>query len=365
MIDGLFLTKRITGIERYAYEMVSALDKLLEADASGGQFTIEIIVPSWYKQKYLFHHIPVVRYGKKKGQMWEQLDLPVYLRKKRAEGIFLCNNVPLLYRRGILAIHDVILKAHPEYFRTLRDRASMWWHRVIYACAAHSDMRILTVSDFSKKEITKYYRVAPKRITVAYSAWQHMNQIKEPDSDDLTVRYPCAKKGQYYFSMSSLMPNKNFRWIIESAKQHPKQMYLIAGGLKLRESVSKTELDRLKNIEFLGYVSDEDAKALMRDCKAYISPTFYEGFGLTPLEAVASGCSRLVLSDIPVFHEVYGEFAEYVNPNAYKKEAWKKGMAQLPDVDFEQEEDNDYKRLELLDRYSWKKTAEILMKMIS
>lgn len=345
VIDGLFLTKRITGIERYAYEISTALDALLPEDAK-----VELLVPAGLglaeRWQDCFHKIRLVEYGRHTGILWEQTELPRYLCKCRAKGIFLCNAAPILYRHGFMAIHDVILKAKPYFFCSMRDRLSMRWYRLLYRAAAVSHMGIITVSEFSKSEIVRYYHVDPARITVIYSAWQHMQRIRA--SADLQERYPGAIPGKYYFAMSSLMPNKNFKWIVECAKRHPETGFLIAGGLKLREAVTEEEMKNLGNLQFLGYVSDEDAKALMRDCRAFLSPSFYEGFGLTPLEAAACGARTLILSDIPVFHEIYGEYASYIDPCIYDG----KVQAKQRDMDG------------LLGKFSWMRSAGRLMELL-
>ena len=218
---------------------------------------------------------------------------------------------------------------------------SAFWHCVNYYAGIHSDMEILTVSNFSKSEIRKYYKVEAERIHVVYPAWQHMNGICP--SEALFERYPQLKEKNYFFSMASLAPNKNIKWIMEAAKQHPDQMFVIAGGGRFNG-------DKPTNTLFLGYVSDEDAKALMANCKAFLFPTFYEGFGMPPLEAVACGASQIIVSDTPCMREVYGEYASYLNPR--KPEEW-----------IVEERKNDNLE-ELLNKYSWKATAEIVKKLM-
>ncbi|MDE5566473.1 MAG: glycosyltransferase, partial [Anaeroplasmataceae bacterium] len=66
------------------------------------------------------------------------------------------------------------------------------------------------------------------------------------------------------------------------------------------------------------YISNEELAYLYRNCQAFILPSFYEGFGLPPLEALFCGCKNLILSDIPVFREIYGEVANFFNPLDYE-----------------------------------------------
>ena len=66
-------------------------------------------------------------------------------------------------------------------------------------------------------------------------------------------------------------------------------------------------------MKLLGYVSDKEAKTLMRDCKAFLFPSIYEGFGIPPLEAMSAGCKRIIVSDTEVMHEIFGDSVEYID----------------------------------------------------
>ena len=268
--------------------------------------------------------------------MWQQSDVPRYLKKNKKKGIFFTNIFPVSYAKGIITIHDVSYKANPQFFTSKRDRISALWHRINYWRAAHSKMKIVTVSEFSKSEIVKYYHVNPDRITVVYNAWQHMNRIEA--AKDTFDKYPYLNKEEYYFSMSTLAPNKNFKWILEAAKQNPNEVFAIAGGGKLKKVADESGYSNLNNVFFLGYVSDEDAKTLMGNCKAFIFPTLYEGFGIPPLEAIACGAKGVFVSDTPCMHEIYGNEVEYIDLNNINKYIFQKNV-QLSN--------------EILERYSW------------
>ena len=95
-------------------------------------------------------------------------------------------------------------------------------------------------------------------------------------------------------------------------------------------------------------VTDEEAKTLMRDCKAFLFPSIYEGFGIPPLEAVSAGTKKIVVSDIPVMHEIFEEDANYIDLN----------------------EDVKIEKLHkcsgnVLKKYSWIESSEKLYQMIT
>lgn len=343
VIDGLFLTQKITGIQRYAYEIMMELDENVQKDI------LRILVPESFENIPKLKNIKVVKYGRKCGVLWQQIDFAWYARKNKLECICLTNVLPILYPHGIVAIHDVSYKANPLFFTSKRDRISALWHRLNYWCVAHSSMKLITVSEFSKAEIMKYYRINPERITVVYNAWQHMNRIHA--AQDTFERYPKLKKVEYYFSMSTLAANKNFRWILYAAKNNPEKQFAIAGGGKLKGAAEAEGLVNLPNIHFLGYVSDEDAKTLMHNCKAFLFPTLYEGFGIPPLEAIACGTKNIIVSDTPCMREIYLDFAKYIDPLDYRKQ----------DIECYSGVQAD----KILKLYSWKTSAKKLYNLLT
>lgn len=343
VIDGLFLTQTTTGIQRYAYELTHELDKIISPHV------IEILVPKDAKVASDYQNIKLVRYGSLHGIPWEQIDFAHYARKNKAECICLTNVLPLTYAHGIVTIHDICYKVNPQFFTSKRDRVSALWHRLNYWRAAHSDMDILTDSFFSCSELETYYKIAPERVTVLYCGWQHMERIAA--AADIFEKYPELQRNNYYFSMSTLGANKNFKWLLYAAKSNPDVQIAIAGGGKLKGAAEAEGLANLPNIYFLGYVSDADAKTLMANCRAFVFPTLYEGFGLTPLEAVACGAPRIIVSDTPCMHEVYGDKAEYIDQADYKN-------AKIT-------ENGKQASKELLEKYSWKLSAERLKEMLT
>ena len=342
VIDGLFLTQTMTGIQRYAYELTHELDKIISPHA------IEILVPKDAEVASDYQNIKLVRYGSFHGILWEQIDFAHYARKNKAECICLTNVLPLLYAHGIVTIHDICYKVNPHFFTSKRDQVSALWHRLNYWRAVHSSMDILTDSIFSRTELEKYYKVASERVTILYCGWQHMERIAA--AADTFEKYPELHKGRYYFSMSTLGANKNFKWLLYAAKNNPEVQIAIAGGGKLKGAAEAEGFADLPNIHFLGYVSDADAKTLMANGKAFVFPTMYEGFGLTPLEAVSCGALRIVVSDTPCMHEVYGDNAEYIDQTDYKN-------AKIA-------ENGKLVSKELLEKYSWKKSAEKLLSLM-
>lgn len=307
-VDGWFFTQRLSGIQRYATEVLAELDKIAPPGV------LEVVVPEGAAQP-VYENLKVVVYGKQNA-LWEQRDYPRYLAKAGRRWLCMCNVIPLNARRnaGIAVWHDVCYRARPDFYRDPRGRASAAWHRLQYRAMARQCCGIVTVSEFSKNEIVKYYKVDPGRITVIGNAWQHMQRIKaDPDVFAGAGKWPALRQGGYYFSMANLLKNKNFPWVLRAAKNAPGEVFAIAGGGSLQAQAEELGLADLPNVVYLGYVTDGEAKTLMANCKAFLFPTLYEGFGIPPLEAVACGAPEVLVSDTPCMREVYGPCAGYID----------------------------------------------------
>ena len=209
--------------------------------------------------------------------------------------------------------------------------------------------KIITVSEFSKSEIVKYFKVDPDNITVIPNAWQHYERI---GYDESALSTYGLEKNNYYFSMCSLEPNKNFKWIAEEARKNADMTFAVAGSINRNVFSEGLGFELPPNMKLLGFVSDEEAKTLMRDCSAFLFPTFYEGFGIPPLEAISAGAKQVVVSDTQVMHEIFGDGVIYVDPSNYNIE-----LSDFPEI-------SETRISELLKKYSWKKSAETLLKLL-
>lgn len=338
IINGRFLGRRVTGVERYAREIVAELDKILQPSE------MELAVPPEVMNIPEYKNIKVVQIGRLHNRLWEHISFPLYVKRKKGISLNLCNVAPLI-SPGIVCIHDVKIKATPQYF----SKKFVLWYQILFNNAVRRTKAVITVSDFSKKEICKYYHVNSEKISVIPNAWQHYKRI---GYDEDTLKKYGLEQRQYIFSMSSLEPNKNFRWIAEIAERNKGERFVISGAINKRVFAEGFGFKCPNNIKLLGYISDEEAKTLMRDCKAFLFPTFYEGFGLPPLEAMSNGAECIVVSDTEIMHEIYEDAACYVDPLEYDIDL--KNLIQKKSLS---------EKEKILGKFSWEKSAEALKEL--
>ena len=283
--------------------------------------------------------------GPFKGIAWEQLAFPFYVILHGGISLNLCNVAPLL-SPGYSAIFDMKVKSYPQFF-SWKFRA---WYNLLFYNQVKRCRGIFTDSYDAKNEILRFYpQIKSEMVIPAYGAWQHFSSV---GYDEQTLKRYRIEKGKYFFSMGSLEPNKNFKWVAEIAKKNPNEMFAVAGSLNPKVFADGMGFDCPKNMKLLGYVSDEEAKTLMRDARAFLFPSFCEGFGMPPLEAMSAGVYRVIVSDIPVMHEIFGENAIYISPYQYDY--------QLDDLIEQSTCDAE----SVLSHFSWKESAKKIYEVI-
>lgn len=303
VIDGMFLRFPINGIPRYAMEVVKAMDMLLSDE------NLEVIL--CYPDDIPLEKLPnlknisplCLKSKIKKG--WNILHAEAYARKNKALYLDLMSR-GCFYKNSVICLHDIRpltwdLESGNKVFKFYRNKIN-------FDLIAKNAKLVVTVSDFCKKEIAAYYNIPESKLLITPEGWEHLNRIP-----DLTNP---PKVQNFYFTIGSMAPHKNFEWVINTAKNNPESKFLIAGGVDPKIWNYQADFSVAQNVKFLGYISDEEMKWYMQHAKALLLPSFYEGFGIPPLEALALG-TPVIASDIPVLHEIFGGTVHYINPMDY------------------------------------------------
>ncbi len=310
VINGRFLTQKITGVQRYAYQLVKEIDLLIErGEIDKKKFQFQIFIPRNVIHKLELKHIPIKKVGFLKGHFWEQLEFPLYLKNK----IFMClgNTAPLvslfLNKKGIVTIHDLGFKYFPENYRLLFRS----FYSLIIPIILKYAWAIITVSESEKRLILKRYPFLKNKIFAISQGGFIENpltsiEIKEKDYL-LYVGSLAKKKNLINFLLAfEIIVNKNI----------PLKAIVIAPEGKIFEKVTINIKPEVKEkIKFINKVNDQEIIAYYKNAFSFVFPSFHEGAGIPPIEAMSCGCPVLC-SDIPVLKERCGEAALYFNPHS-------------------------------------------------
>lgn len=307
-INARFLTQPVTGVQRYARELVRALDRLIgQGEIDGSKYKFQLLAPNRGNlQDPGLQHIPLKRVGRLGGHAWEQFELPFYTKGKFL--LSLCNTAPLLKHCQAVTIHDSAVFAFPHAYSLL----FRLWYRILYKGLTRRAMEIITVSSFSEDELRKYFRLDTGKLRVIYEGAEH---ILNSASDTGILRKHGLLDRQFVLAVSSMNPSKNFRAFIEAASRLGDKgpEIVIAGGFNPRIFRSP-ESPLTERVRHVGYVNDGELRALYEHAACFVFPSLYEGFGLPPVEAMACGCP-VVAARAASMPEIYGDAALYCNPH--------------------------------------------------
>jgi glycosyltransferase involved in cell wall biosynthesis len=203
----------------------------------------------------------------------------------------------------VLTVHDLLAFRHPEYVPGAYSRIL----RTMIRLAARTATRVLTVSRASRDDIVEFLRVRADRVVVTPLAGSRV----AADTGG------AARRDGRLLAVGNRMPHKGFETLLEAlamldADERP---HLVITGSHGDDPLAPV-VDRLglgDSVTLRGWLSRDELDGLYAESTALVFPTRFEGFGLPPLEAMARGCP-VIVSDLPVMHEVAGDAAMYVDP---------------------------------------------------
>jgi glycosyltransferase involved in cell wall biosynthesis len=260
----------------------------------------------------------------------EQVKIPMALRR---EGVTLFHAPhyvlpPFVSCRSVVTIHDCIHLMFPQY---LPNRLAHTYARTAIRLAARRATRVLTVSESSKRDILRFVDVPPDKIDVIYNAYDERFGVEPREEDVVRVRERYQLHDEFVLYAGNVKPHKNLERLIEAfhlvhqrGLDHLKLVLIgddISKYAALRRAVHRHQLH--KYVRFLGYMPEETLAVLYRLAGVFVFPSLYEGFGLPPLEAMASG-TPVVTSNLSSLPEVAGHAAVLVDP--YDPQAIADGM---------------------------------------
>jgi glycosyltransferase involved in cell wall biosynthesis len=312
-IEARELMGKPTGVGRYLSSLLTAWSELPAAAAHEFVLCTPEPLPSSFERA---DNVSVVT-APGHGTLWQQFTLPRLIHGVDADVIFApAYSGPLMSKRPmVVSVHDVSFAAHPEWF----GRREGLQRRVMSRLSARRASRVLTFSDFSKREIVSHFGVPPDRVEVIYHGLTTLPGITSRGPRESEETAGASADAPVVLYAGSLFNRRHIPELIAGfsllASRHRQARLEVVGENRTMPVVDVQALvagsAARDQIHARSYVEDAVLAGLYREATAFIFCSDYEGFGMTPLEALAAGVPIIVL-DTAVTREIYGPAAHYV-----------------------------------------------------
>lgn len=308
---------RTTGIPHFLGELIKGLEN---NPAHGKNFQIVLLMPydkvsklkRWGYKKVEIFKIPMPM--RLFNLLWKYNFLPP-LDLFAGRGVYLFpnyKNLPLLKSDSLTYIHDLGYVRYPEF---VQPKNLVFLKKGIPRWLKRTD-RILTGSNHAKKEITKLLNLPAEKVTVIYHGVEHENYNKKDEADIEKIKAKYSIQGKYIICIGSFEPRKNIQTLVRAYMKLPEDirsqysLCLVGDGGWLNEKIFK-EIEEARGrggniVQPSAYVLDEDLPFLISGATLLVHPAIYEGFGLSPLQAMACRIP-VAVSDNSSLPEVVGK----------------------------------------------------------
>jgi glycosyltransferase involved in cell wall biosynthesis len=277
----------ITGVERWTGEVIPRLYALAP-------------------QRYLVVQPPPGARRRAPAQAWEQLALPARAAKAGASLVFSpANLAPLAWPRNVLVVHDAAVLRQPEAY----SRMYRAWHRHFGLTCARRALAVITVSEFSRRELIELAGLNPDKLVVIPGG---VSERFGPRGEHDLVTAKLGLARPYVLTVATDDRRKNLPVLARAAAALDKLGVDLAWAGDSRPYFAQATA--AAGVRPLGYIDDADLPGLYRGALAFVLPSSYEGFGLTCLEAMACGVP-VVAADRAALPETCGDAALLVDPD--------------------------------------------------
>lgn len=261
---------------------------------------------------------------------------------------------PYFYRNNVITFHDCAY----DRFREFANIFSKYYFKSMYVAAKYFARKIITISEFSKRELIDVYKIKPEKIAVVLEGPPSLPNSTIHTIDEVKKQFNISEK--YFFYVGNSRPRKNLKRLIEAFdaffKENSGYKFIIAGKIDNRFEdidgiISKLQLSN--SVIRTGFITDEQKVALLKGSVALVFPSLYEGFGLPVLEAQTLGVP-VITSHTSSLPEVGGNSVLYVDP--YSLQSIKNALFEIA---FDQDLSRRLviKGYENVKNFSWKKAA--------
>lgn len=302
-INARFLTQPASGTQRYAAEILNALDE--QASEWPDRPQMIAWLPPGERREAKWRHIALKVAGKGGGHLWEQASLA--LASRNAWLLNLVSSGPLVHPRQIVTMHDAAIFSHPENF----SRSYGAFHRSLRPKLAARARQICTVSEYSKQALARAMGVDPLKFAVVPNGADHLQRLT-PAPDILPRQGLDARK--YVLFVGNRAPHKNFENAFEAfiGLGRP-DLKLVTVGIGRTAIFGTATFENAPGVQHLANVGDAELRSLYEHAALLLFPSRYEGFGIPPLEAMSLGCP-VVASNAAAIPEVVGDAALVTDP---------------------------------------------------
>jgi glycosyltransferase involved in cell wall biosynthesis len=302
-----------TGVEHYAQQLILHLAAL----NTGDKYTLYLRTApqAWFAKLPANFQVKVIPFPK----FWTQLRLGWEMFRHAPDLLFIpASALPFIHpRRSVVTIHDIAWVDYPEAFTPAMRRYLHW----STGFAVRKAARVIAVSEATRQDLIKYYKVAPEKIVTVPHGYEVPSGLDAPLSLEVAPRLP----EKYVLFLSTLQPRKNVVGLIDAfvalKQEHPELPHklVIVGkpGWKFEPILEKISQHE-DVVVYLNHIADADRWPVYRRAALFVHPSFYEGFGMWLLEAFACGVPAAV-SNISSLPEVGGDAALYFDPHSQEE----------------------------------------------
>lgn len=363
--------KNRVGSNQYAFELIKAIYQIDKKN----QYTVYLPsppLPDLPKERKNWHYQVV-----SPRKLWNIFGLPRALYQQKFDIVFNPGHYsPLFFPAPlVVAIMDLGYLHFPEQFTKPIYLKLKFWTGLSIRRAKH----ILAISESTKNDIIKYYQVNPDKVSVTYLGYDREKfSDRQPVTSIQRVKKKYGIKGDYVLFLGTLKPNKNIEGLLEAFKlvisnqwlvvrkkkpvtSHQSPTTLVIAGRKgwLFNSIfaKVKELGLKERVVFTGFVDEDDTPALMKGAKVFVMPSFWEGFGIPVVEAMACG-TPAVVSNAGSLPEIVGGAGVVVNP--YQPKEIARGIEEA----IGKRDDLIKKGLKQAQKFSWQECAKKTIKVL-
>jgi glycosyltransferase involved in cell wall biosynthesis len=308
VINGRFLTQPITGVQRYARELVQAFDEILDNTPS---VKITVLTPRLSTTPPRLRNVELRQVGRLQGHIWEQIELPLYARGKT----LFCpaNTAPVI---SLLSPSPIVVTVHDlsyKYFPSAYHLAFRLWYKFLIPLVLRRANAMITVSQSEREAMLSHYPYAAPRLHAIANG-------SLPAAISVDQTRLSQRRDDFILYVGSLSRRKNFPRMFEVAcglaREHGFRFTFVGNTPKsLVSSPVVVPNDISSKITFVGAIDDFAALVpYYRTAACLLFPSLYESSGLPPIEAMTFGCP-VVVSDIPALRERCGDAAVYCDPH--------------------------------------------------